>query len=594
MVKTVVLPVGIATALELVWGGLEVKVISVYRPYESPPSATGSLRSAACKLVENFEESFWSEILAASDVKTLIGGDFNLEGVAVDERIGDSSFDRVPYREQSSFRKLHLGNYNGASIDHVLANCGGVSSCVSSDGLYIGDHFPVVASLETGSPLITHKSRIVVTPPSKLKSSDKGGLRRMARALERKFQGDLSTYSIVAITEWTVMEEKRIAETRRTRFNPNGWSPTSRLLQLRLRILGALLKRMLDGADISDCGSMFKEARKDISKLRLSDDEEEWLLNNDIPRELPPWAEWRKANNVQSLGPNVAHLKAYARDELRLIHGGRMRRIQDAADAGKIGPMLRSIMMKQSSFSMDVIYNQDGNVTDPDDISRIVTEFFKQWFAASTEDDVRDDQVANFSARENEAGWLKLAERLGIPWDHAKEVLEGMKDKESNDEIVEEAKDLDKYIPSFDEFNAYIEKLNPNSAGGPSGLTYLLVQQWPQNVRQRVHDALSVAWKGRVSVPGWGRRWLQPIPKVLDPGLDELRPLMLVEVTRKIWVGLIMGKIADFWSKHHLIDSAQHAYIRGKGTHTAIPQLTACLEGAKEFKTDIYISVRGT
>jgi hypothetical protein len=76
----------------------------------------------------------------------------------------------------------------------------------------------------------------------------------------------------------------------------------------------------------------------------------------------------------------------------------------------------------------------------------------------------------------------------------------------------------------------------------------------------------------------------------LDPGLDELRPLMLVEVTRKIWVGLIMGKIADFWSKHHLIDQAQHAYIRGKGTHTAIPQLTACLEGAKEFKSDIYIS----
>ena len=51
-----------------------------------------------------------------------------------------------------------------------------------------------------------------------------------------------------------------------------------------------------------------------------------------------------------------------------------------------------------------------------------------------------------------------------------------------------------------------------------------------------------------------------------------------------------MDKIATFWKKSGLIDDAQHAYIRGKGTHTAIPQLTSCLEGAKEFKTSIYIS----
>ncbi len=107
-------------------------------------------------------------------------------------------------------------------------------------------------------------------------------------------------------------------------------------------------------------------------------------------------------------------------------------------------PMLRSIMMKQSSFTMDVLFDKEGNVNELVEISKIVTEFLRQWFASSTEDDVRDDQAANFSARENKAGWFKLAERLGIPWDHAKEVLEGMKDKESNEEILEESKELDK------------------------------------------------------------------------------------------------------------------------------------------------------
>ncbi len=183
-----------------------------------------------------------------------------------------------------------------------------------------------------------------------------------------------------------------------------------------------------------------------------------------------------------------------------------MRRIQDAADAGKIGPILRSIMSKSNSFSLDVLYDDDGNITDPDEVARIVTEFFKKWFDSSDGDEVRDDEVAKFSAAGNEKGWFNLSQKLGIPWEHAKEVLEGMLDKDSDDEISKEAAELDKYVPTLDEFNSYIKTLNPNSAGGPTGLTYLMVQQWPSNFRARVHAALSEAWKNRTSVPGWGRR----------------------------------------------------------------------------------------
>ena len=207
-------------------------------------------------------------------------------------------------------------------------------------------------------------------------------------------------------------------------------------------------------------------------------------------------------------------------------------------------------------------------MTDPNEVAKIVTEFFKSWFNSSDEDDIRDKEISDFSTTGDKAGWDKMAGDMGIPLEHANEVLEGMTDKPLPLEAQAKAALLNDYIPSLTEFNNYIKTLDPKSAGGPSGLTYLLVQQWP----------------------GWGRRWLQPIPKIIDPGLEDLRPLMLVEVTRKIWVGLIMAKIADFWKETGLIDEAQHAYIRGKGTHTAIPQLTNCLEGAKEYKTDIYIS----
>ena len=42
--------------------------------------------------------------------------------------------------------------------------------------------------------------------------------------------------------------------------------------------------------------------------------------------------------------------------------------------------------------------------------------------------------------------------------------------------------------------------------------------------------------------------------------------------------------------KYRLVNDNQHAYLRGKGTHTAAPQLINAMETAKEFCTDLYIS----
>ena len=77
-----------------------------------------------------------------------------------------------------------------------------------------------------------------------------------------------------------------------------------------------------------------------------------------------------------------------------------------------------------------------------------------------------------------------------------------------------------------------------------SGLTYLMVKLWPAEIIDHAYKCLDETWASKGSFPDWGDRWLAPIPKkVTDPGLKDLRPLKLVEVTRKIWVGLIMHKI---------------------------------------------------
>ncbi len=92
----------------------------------------------------------------------------------------------------------------------------------------------------------------------------------------------------------------------------------------------------------------------------------------------------------------------------------------------------------------------------------------------------------------------------------------------------------------------YVDRLDSNSAPGASGLSYAMIKLWPESYLRRAYECLKAAWLDKTILPGWSTKILAPIPKKPDPSIDDLRPLMLIEVTRKIWMGLIMNKIKNF------------------------------------------------
>ena len=127
-------------------------------------------------------------------------------------------------------------------------------------------------------------------------------------------------------------EAARIANKRNSRHNPDGWSPVSRLLHRRLRVIGALHKRMADGLGIDICYRMYDEAKRDMRKLTLNKDEKDWLEEHGVNCFLPDWRDWKLHNSdLQCLNEECLHFKSLTnktrRDELRLLHGGRMRRL---------------------------------------------------------------------------------------------------------------------------------------------------------------------------------------------------------------------------------------------------------------------------
>jgi hypothetical protein len=321
----------------------------------------------------------------------------------------------------------------------------------------------------------------------------------------------------------------------------------------------------------------------------------EWLDNNDISTEPHDWSEWKNLYSMASVTSTeflrIRNLLGNEnKKEYRRIHGGWMLKIQNEADAGRIGKAIQAIVDRSPSFLMESLRQEDSTVTDGHKIHTLITAFFATWFSRLPEEKERDRRLAECVLSQDKHKWDSLMTSIGIPEQASQRLWNAYKPKDITPEGLHDASLISSYVPTFEEYIKYVATLDNKSAPGNSGLSYLMVKLWPQEIQERAYQCLCEAWSKKEGIEGWSTRLLAPIPKKPNPTIDDLRPLMLVEVMRKIWVGLLMGRIRKFWSKHNLIDESQHANLRGKGTETAIPQLINAMEAAKEFSTDIYLS----
>ena len=118
-----------------------------------------------------------------------------------------------------------------------------------------------------------------------------------------------------------------------------------------------------------------------------------------------------------------------------------------------------------------------------------------------------------------------------------------------------------------------------------------MVKGWPDPVISIVHELLTFAFDG--PTPTWLQwGWLCPKPK--DPSsnitLDGLRPLMLLEVLRKIWLWIYVRKIVSLWESHQTLTHSQHGFRKGHGTDSALLIHLNCLEHARHTSSPLYLS----
>jgi hypothetical protein len=195
---------------------------------------------------------------------------------------------------------------------------------------------------------------------------------------------------------------------------------------------------------------------------------------------------------------------------------------------------------------MESLRDGESTITDGRTIHKLITSFFANWFKRQPSEKGRDKLLADCILGRDRRAWDKLITDVGIPRDVSNNLWNAFQPKPISPLGLVEANNLSRYCPTYDEFKRHIDRLDSNSAPGASGLSYAMIKLWPDSLLRHTYDCLCETWINKTTLPGWSTKILAPIPKKQNPTIDDLRPLMLIEVTRKIWMGLIMDKIKNF------------------------------------------------
>ena len=146
--------------------------------------------------------------------------------------------------------------------------------------------------------------------------------------------------------------------------------------------------------------------------------------------------------------------------------------------------------------------------------------------------------------------------------------------------------------PTLSEFTDAIRR-SPASSPGVSGLSFSHIKLWSPPTVKRIHELLCMLWNHHHFIPDhWHWKLLCPIPKAdKDPqNLENLRPIMLVECLRKLWVGIVIRRLSVFLTQQQLLSPSQHGYVAHRSTVTSGLQLLDNIDDFSENRIDLYLS----
>ena len=151
---------------------------------------------------------------------------------------------------------------------------------------------------------------------------------------------------------------------------------------------------------------------------------------------------------------------------------------------------------------------------------------------------------------------------------------------------------------SFETFREYIFGRKGKTTPGLTGVTAnmlkgmdaLIDEPDSDSLLALLHTTLHQFWDQKEVPEAWLDRIMALIPKSADKQtLDNLRPIMLLDTTRKIWLSILSHRQQSILMANNCLNHAQCGGIPGSGTEDAILAIQNCIEDAHEFKQELHI-----
>ena len=250
--------------------------------------------------------------------------------------------------------------------------------------------------------------------------------------------------------------------------------------------------------------------------------------------------------------------------------------------------IFRSLGGKSLANNLDRIEFGGTIYSDPTEIHNLVTTHFKNWFSNEGKIEPPKDLYSSIA---DKALFMAHFAHLPIPQPMQEVFFQAITSTTATgrDRVSQDLAGLQDGI-TLAEFEKEIHLSPKGRSGGPSGLTYDMLRRTPPSIIKHVHSQLQALWLDKTT-PDWlKRKWLCAIPKEPDSSdLNKLRPIMLIEILRKLWTGAMIRKIRWAWEKSQILSDTQYGFRSGRSCPQAILQLINAMEAHTEGQ-NLYMS----
>ena len=315
-------------------------------------------------------------------------------------------------------------------------------------------------------------------------------------------------------------------------------------------------------------------------------------------RLLPPSASFDLADKMMTWYKLVIKkMQGRARSNYRKLLGANSRRIEHFRSIGKLKRVIPRIMAQDKTpFTFDsLILPGDTILTDPLAVHNRVAEHFDAWFTGPPQalTGIHDPDTDWTTILTDETTFRTHCRTRQVPEDLTDIIWRAVQTPQALPQIDDASNQISDALQagvSWEEFRQHVTHMDTGTAPGWTGFTHAMMRSWPEPLMREVHTILQRF--GPTDAPEWwSYRLMSPIQKVQgSTSLDSLRPIMLLEVIRKVWTTLLHRKIAHAWETFGLLATGQAGGRPRRGTESPIMQLIAYLDHRRQSQQATFIT----